>query len=511
MKTVYRALVSILLLTSTVAKAQLFVDNGPEGAIYLRGATGGALGASESSGINTALYVDGDITIEGSFNNQSTEVQLTGDFTNNGTLITSGDEVLRGGHTQILSGDLTGSNNFNNLILDKDASSWVSLASDTEISSSGTLIFEDGGILSTGVNYLLVKNPSVNALLGIGTNGSLDKFVMGELRRNVTAGNTYLLPVGGSDVDSDGGDGVQYAYIKPNVGSGIIAAAFHDDTGAGIAENIVICSGSIGNARDIDHKIGNGAWEITNPGGGILNYAVTLDPTDYTDLGYLDYTILKDGIPTGLDECDGVSNTLPITHDGLTSFSMFEVGASSDEALLPIELISFAAKVTPKHTVALDWQTLAEINNDYFTIERSLDGTAWEEVITQKGAGNSSSALNYWAEDHHPYLGISYYRLKQTDFDGGFTHLRTQSVNITKLLKSPLRLYPNPTKDSIAIEDSLEELNNIEVYDVFGRNCTYLVEITKDKETKILLDISELNIGVYLVKTATKAAKIYKR
>ncbi|MEM9982731.1 MAG: hypothetical protein AAF734_09550, partial [Bacteroidota bacterium] len=84
---------------------------------------------------------------------------------------------------------------------------------------------------------------------------------------------------------------------------------------------------------------------------------------------------------------------------------------------LPIELLSFDAKAVSSKEVHLTWQTLTELNNAYFTVERSLDAATWEAIGEVPGAGNSASLLSYLYVDQAPYQGISYYRLKQTDFD----------------------------------------------------------------------------------------------
>lgn len=100
-----------------------------------------------------------------------------------------------------------------------------------------------------------------------------------------------------------------------------------------------------------------------------------------------------------------------------------------EPTLLPIGLIDFSASLN-EETVQLDWQTTSEINNDYFTVERSIDGIEWEVVNLTNGAGNSSSILTYQSLDYNPYPRITYYRLKQTDFDGAFSYSGIQAVNM---------------------------------------------------------------------------------
>jgi hypothetical protein len=88
---------------------------------------------------------------------------------------------------------------------------------------------------------------------------------------------------------------------------------------------------------------------------------------------------------------------------------------------LPIHLLSFNA-LYADNKVNLEWVTVSETNNDYFTIEKSKDTHDWDFVLDTKGAGNSNSLLYYNASDDQPFAGVSYYRLKQTDFNGAFTY-----------------------------------------------------------------------------------------
>ncbi|MGC4104317.1 hypothetical protein [Ferruginibacter sp.] len=97
---------------------------------------------------------------------------------------------------------------------------------------------------------------------------------------------------------------------------------------------------------------------------------------------------------------------------------------------LAIKLSSFTAEAV-KDKVKLDWTTESEIDNDYFSIERSTDAANWTVVKTVKGAVNSSSIINYESFDENPVTGTSYYRLKQTDLNGKFTYSDTRVVKYT--------------------------------------------------------------------------------
>jgi hypothetical protein len=137
-----------------------------------------------------------------------------------------------------------------------------------------------------------------------------------------------------------------------------------------------------------------------------------------------------------------------ISRSGIRSFSPFGV---EDPSALPITLIDFTAKSEGKK-VRLDWETGSEINNEFFTVERSTDGKLFEKVFIKKGAGNSKSNLYYFGYDSNPYFGVSYYRLKQTDFDGKYAYSDIVSANVVNdplLSEINVNVYPNPVSNQL--------------------------------------------------------------
>lgn len=136
-----------------------------------------------------------------------------------------------------------------------------------------------------------------------------------------------------------------------------------------------------------------------------------------------------------------------ITWTGVSLFSDFT--GNGNGSPLPISLIEFNA-IKVVDAVQLTWITASELNNDYFTIERSLDGYSFEAIHQEPGAGNSNQWLNYEWYDHSPFDGINYYRLKQTDFDGSFTYSTLRMVDFSKTNSGNnawVNMYPNPSMD----------------------------------------------------------------
>jgi len=185
------------------------------------------------------------------------------------------------------------------------------------------------------------------------------------------------------------------------------------------------------------------------------------------------------------------------------------VDAFSFGTPLPIELLSFNTTETSNHSVKIEWQTASEINNDYFTIERSKNGFEWEEIKRINGAGNSSSLLNYTTIDVSPYLGTSYYRLKQTDFDGRFSYSKIVAVNIESF--NTVLIYPNPTNDIITITGAEANLEEIRILNSSNQDVTQLAKFKEQGKQRLFIDLSNLSEGLYFIKTKTTANKVYKQ
>lgn len=170
---------------------------------------------------------------------------------------------------------------------------------------------------------------------------------------------------------------------------------------------------------------------------------------------------------------------------------------------LPIELSSFEA-INYNDIVNLNWQTTSEINNNYFTVERSKNGTNWEGIERINGAGNSLIALNYQTKDVKPYMGVSYYRLKQTDFDGNHIFSNIKSVTI----KEKLQLHQNYSENKITIVGNKLKNTKINIYNSIGQDVTTL--INKSFNNNINIDLTNLKTGIYYIKIGDIHKKIYK-
>ncbi len=134
----------------------------------------------------------------------------------------------------------------------------------------------------------------------------------------------------------------------------------------------------------------------------------------------------------------------------------------------------------------MKWSTASEKNNDYFTVEKSKDAQVFEFVEEVNGAGNSTDIIDYITFDNNPYTGLSYYRLKQTDFNGEYSYSNVVAVEFSEDASDVL-IYPNPAdlQNGFNIEfSSICESCTLVVMDATGRK----VYESKVQSKKILID-----------------------
>ncbi len=183
----------------------------------------------------------------------------------------------------------------------------------------------------------------------------------------------------------------------------------------------------------------------------------------------------------------------------------YSYAAFSGGNTLPVELLSFTAK-KEDGKIVVNWSTASEINNDFFTIERSHDGENWEILKETKGAGNSSSLILYSEYDENPFEGVSYYRLKQTDYDGQFKYSQTASVGSANDHALKITAFPNPVNSYMFVEFETQNKSNIDasLYDQNGIRVKQILKQYYDKGSyKVLVYTDDLAAGFYYIRLNT--------
>ncbi|GAB4422804.1 MAG: hypothetical protein OHK0039_39060 [Bacteroidia bacterium] len=165
----------------------------------------------------------------------------------------------------------------------------------------------------------------------------------------------------------------------------------------------------------------------------------------------------------------------------------------------PVELTEFQA-IPDGDQVLLKWTTATESNNSFFTVERSKDGLAFQEALRVPGAGNSQQAITYRDIDREPFAGISYYRLRQTDFDGTFTYSHVVEVYIDGAV---VNVFPNPglAGQPVWLEFHLPDLRtaDIQLVDAAGRTVLAQRLVMTKPEMMVALPVEALPSGTYFL------------
>lgn len=170
--------------------------------------------------------------------------------------------------------------------------------------------------------------------------------------------------------------------------------------------------------------------------------------------------------------------------------------------ILPVSLVKFEGEFFDDH-IMLKWQTGSEIDNDYFSIERSYNGTDFEQIGKIQGAGTTNELQSYSFKDLTPMPGTNYYRLVQYDFDG-----RNEASDIIVLEKVELgETTMVLLKDLIRVNTS-EKVKNFEIFALDGRLVKHF-----NINDRFIYDVSDIENGYYVAKLITdrqvKSQKIY--
>lgn len=180
------------------------------------------------------------------------------------------------------------------------------------------------------------------------------------------------------------------------------------------------------------------SWAITETIAGTSNLTVDLTWNASDELPGFDRTrsLIVTSAAASNNAVPGPpagSNPYTQSRSNITSGGGFSVQEESEQAsaALPVVLEYFKA-VPAAGQVTLEWATSAEINNDRFELERSDDGgKTFVEIGEVDGKGTTYVTTTYRFADRRPLLGVTYYRLKQIDFDGQFEYSAIATVQAT--------------------------------------------------------------------------------
>ncbi len=178
------------------------------------------------------------------------------------------------------------------------------------------------------------------------------------------------------------------------------------------------------------------------------------------------------------------------------SFSGGGVGETGNSVSFPVHWLDFEASLTENQTVKLEWSTASELQNDYFTLEKSVDGIAFMPFGNIPGANNSNQNTYYSAFDLQPSYGVNYYRIRQTDTDGHNTLSETKQVLLSENKVIYFMISPNPTSGNLSITPIGEPVSyQGKIVNILGEVVTEI----PDTYGSVSLSLNHLTPGVYYV------------
>ncbi len=446
--------------------------------------------------LNQNTDIGGSLTTSNAtsiLNTNNKYIKLGGNFAiNSGTTTftntTTGTLEFNGSTTQTYNpgGVLT----LGSVVMNQSVTSVVNLLDIMTI--SGTLTLTNGRI-TTNASEVSVTNSAAASVSA----GNTNSYVDGNLRRNCNSTGSYDFPVG----QFSSGKGYQRANIN-------FTSATNVTNLLGKFQVYAVLPGALNSTEcGVTYSLptlNNGYWTITaTPAMTSGNYTGTLYNTSgtYTNQGGASsWTIMKNnGGGWGLNGTCALSTVNQVIRTGMSSFSDF--GTAQSPTVLPIELTSFTGAVVSSGNW-LQWTTASELNNAYFTVEKSADAITFSELQKVNGAGTTSETHNYEAYDFNPVKGINYYRLRQTDFNGKYDYSPMIALNNLSGVSIVTAIVPNPTTGDLHIDLNIPvaALLKIEVLDTYGNVLNSSMENTKAGANVINTSLKENPAGIYLLR-----------
>ncbi|MBI1287416.1 MAG: T9SS type A sorting domain-containing protein [Flavobacteriales bacterium] len=221
------------------------------------------------------------------------------------------------------------------------------------------------------------------------------------------------------------------------------------------------------------------------------------------------------GVPSAITNTSTNKTTIQIAQDaGTWTEDMYPVWTLVDNSdPLPIEITRFAGTCM-NGEVEVSWTTWTETNNDFFTLERSSNGTDFEKVDVVDGAGNSNEPLNYHVTDMDANGGTSYYRLKDTDFSGKSSYSEVIAVTCGENANEFdfVNAY-DVDHTSVVVQFTAVDGEDfvIQLFDGSGRLVLDHAGVAYEGMNKVNLATRDLSQGIYIINLSNSTKKFSKR
>lgn len=449
------------------------------------------------------LTINGDLLITGhaflNVQDHHDDLVIRGDWISNSTHnnpFREGSETvtLNGMQDQLIS---TGSGEvFHDLVVASGGN--VLLDGHVVIENNGALTLSTGVVFSSNSDMLYLENNATS------TEGNPASFVHGPMQKRGNDG--FVFPVGKN------GRWARIAITPPAHTNAIFQAEYFDSDAHSAGYDTSLHTPTIHNlsAKEywlLDRVSGNDPVMVTLYWEDAGGWSHIDNMPDLKVARFSDITgQWEDHGNGGTSGSVGLGASGKIKTDGLVSnFSPFTFASGSPfNNSLPVELLSFDA-IQNGEQVDLAWITGSEFNNDKYLVQRSADGQLFDNITEVTGMGNTTETTHYDAVDTDPLPGLSYYRLKQVDFDGAFAYSELVAVQYTVVPSGGLAIWPNPVVSS-TMNVSLPDLESNQSVNLELRSSTgeslyfYSGNAGKEGIFKASIDIAEeVPSGMYVL------------
>ncbi|MEO1261125.1 MAG: T9SS type A sorting domain-containing protein [Bacteroidota bacterium] len=253
--------------------------------------------------------------------------------------------------------------------------------------------------------------------------------------------------------------------------------------------------GFLQNGADAVALYAGEAAEFTN--GTVVTAANLIDAVVY-DNGQADDA----GLLAGLGQADQynedqLGNGTSVSLQLMGNWGVGSPTPGLPNALLPIELTAFEG-FAKNNRVELFWETALEINNDFFSVQHSLDGFSFFEIGRKDGAGDAYTSNQYEYFHSQPFAGDNFYRLVQFDLDGKKSV--SPVIKVAMKDESLILVYPTLVKNDLNIV--LNKMPEQEVeYFVLNKMGQISNQGKFNPENKsFTINLNSINTGVYFLK-----------
>jgi len=233
--------------------------------------------------------------------------------------------------------------------------------------------------------------------------------------------------------------------------------------------------------------------------GGVYN----TNANKWTTTRSITYVSLLDGTSTNAADA-----LVPQLSDIETDVDVSKVTQLSEDPL-PVNMVSFKAK-KQENSILLNWVTASEQNNHHFDILRSADGTTFKVIGTEKGNGTTSNSIKYQYEDNNPLQGVSYYKLRQVDYNDNATELGVITVSYSIEDSGLLKVYAKNNVVTLLLSLNQDQQGKIIITDITGKKLAEQKAVIANGTASVNIPVvlqNKVYVATYLSETAQLSTK----